>query len=385
MKEIIHVVAQNDNLGILLGGRYATHLHDFRKFFEALKKANAELIFFAMGNKLNYDLDIFIPNQKDEYKSLLNRMDKQNGRSGAAIARYKSSNARALLTMHYNMFRLVREFGELRINYVRHNQEIAKYIAQHDGSILAVITNDNDFMVFEGQFQYWLAYDVNTNNLTGTRMCRYNLRTRLSLSSKQLQLLSALSGSMYFTKFKNRLKRFHLRIRLESVGVGEHYIAHLANYVSQVPIIATSDENECCFDLDAIARDVFGVNYTDENLNAIKMGLAQYDLNFSTVDTTKHITQAMKLAKEQNMFIYKLLTDEVHLIADIAFIDYRNCRSKNYAELIVPLLQKVFGILYANELQRPREQAICMKYTHEEQYKVQKEAIVYPPSRSAIQ
>lgn len=85
------------------------------------------------------------------------------------------------------------------------------------------------------------------------------------------------------------------------------------------------------------------------------------------------------------MFIYKLLTDEFHLITDISFIDYRDYRSKNYAELIVPLLQKVFGILHANEFQRPREQAICMKYTHEEQYKVQKEAIVYPPSRSAIQ
>lgn len=210
-------------------------------------------------------------------------MDKLDAKKCAvkSIAKYKSTNARALLTMHYNMLRLVREFGELRINYVRHNQEIAKYIAQHDGFILGVITNDNDFMVFDGQFQYWLAYDVNTKNLTGTRMCRYNLRTRLSLSSKQLQLLSASSGSMYFTKFKNRLKRFHLRIRDESVG--EHCIAHLANYVNQVPIIATSDENECCFDLDAIARDVFGVNYSDENLKAIKMGLAQYDLNFSTI------------------------------------------------------------------------------------------------------
>lgn len=382
MKEIIHVVVQNDNLGLVLGGRYATYMNRFRNFFESLKKANVELIFFAMGNKLNYDLDIFIRNQRDEYKLLLNKIDRVDGRNGdvKSIPRYKSTNARAPLALHYNMLKLVREFGELRINYVRHNQEIAKYIKQHDGAILSVITNDNDFMVFDGDFQYWLTYDVNMEKLTGTRMCRYNLRIRLGLTSKQLQLLSALSGSMYLSKI--RLKSFYRRIGHESMA--GHYIAHLANYVKGVQLIAI-DKNKFRFNLDAIACDVFGVDYSSEQWNAIEKGLAQYDLNFSTIDTTKHMTQAMKFAKRQNMCIYKLLTDEIHLITDIAFIDYRNYRSKNYAELIIPLLQKVYGILHAHEFQRPQERAICMKYTHDEPYKVQEEAIVYPPSSSTIQ
>lgn len=376
-------MVQNDNFGLIFGGRYATYLEHFRFFFESLKKANVELIFFAMGKKLNYDLELFIENQKDEYKAILNRLDKLDARDGAvkSIPRYGSVNARAPLTMHYNMLKLVREFGELRINYVRHNQEIAKYIEQHDGAILAVITNDNDFMVFEGDFQFWQASDVDLRNLTGSRMCRYKLRSRLGLNSKQLQLLSALSGSMYLPKI--RLGRFYGRIRDESVG--DHYIAHLANYVNGVQLLKRGDKNEYCFDLNAIACDVFGVNYGSEKWDAIVKGLEQYDLNFSTVDTTKHMTQAMKFAKTHNMFIYKLLTDEIHLTTDIAFIDYRNYRSKTYAELIIPLLQKVYGILHANEFQRPREQAVCMKYSHDELYKVQKEAIVYPPSSSTNQ
>lgn len=375
LKEIIHTVVQDDNLALCLGGRYGTHLQYFQKFFKQLQELNAELIFFAVGNKLNYKLDLFISNQNGEYRTHLNLLDRIDANNGdvQTIRKHRTYNTRAPITMQTNMHKLARRFGELHINYVRHNQEIAKYIKQHDESVLAVITNDNDFMIFDGEFQFWQANDVNMRGLTGVRMCRKKLRARLDLDSKQLQLLSALSGSMYLPK--TTLKSFYGRIRDENAG--SNYIAHLGKYIRErVP-----RDNLFRFNLEEIGQFVFGGNYTTDKLSEIEKGLEQYDLNFDTIVATQRISNAMELAKTQNMFIYKLLTDDVHLIVDIAFIDFRNYRSKNYAELTVPLLQKLYGILYDNEFRRPREKGICMKYTHDESYKVQVEPIEYPPSK----
>lgn len=384
LKEIVHVVVQNDFLGLHLGGRYRDHLHYFRDFFQRLKRANVELIFFAFGKNLRSELSLFIPNQGQEYKRYLNVLDRFDANNGDVrfFCDRKAHDARAPITMYYNMHRLAREFGELRINYVLHNQEIAKYIEEHDGTVLAVITNDNDFMVFDGDFQFWQANNLNMRELTGVRKCRKKLRDRLQLNSRQLQLLSALSGSLYLPK--TRLAGFYSKIR--GTAMKNHYIADLAKYIREkVEPRITDDEKYGGFDLDVVARAVFGGDYYPHDLNTIKKGLAQYDLNFGTNDPTEDITKTMEAAKAQNMFIYKLLTDKVYLIVDIKFIDYRYYRSKNYAELIVPLLQKLYGILHANESQRPQAQEICMKYSHDESYKVQSRGIVYPQGKIAVQ
>lgn len=383
LKEIVHVVVQDDFLGLHLGGRYRDHLQNFRDFFQKLKRSNVDLIFFAIGKNLRSELNLFVPHQSEEYKGHLNILDKFDAMHGDVrfFRERQARNARAPIAMYYNMHRLARELGELRINYVIHNQEIAKYLKEHDGTVLAVITNDNDFMIFDGDFQFWQANDLNMKALTGVRKCRQKLRDRLQLNSKQLQLLSALSGSMYLPK--RRMAAFYRKIR--NPAVRQHYIADLAGYIREkVELRSNDDENRCSFDVDAIARVVFDGDYYPHNLEAIAKGLAQYDLNFRTIDPTKTMTKTMEVAKTQNMFIYKLLTDDVYLIVDIKFIDYRNCRSKNYAQLIIPLLQKLYGILHANELQRPKAQKICMKYSHTGSYEVQNKAIVYPPGKFAL-
>lgn len=322
---------------------------------------------------------VFIPKREEEYIRHLDVLDKIDATDGSMSEFQKRRNydIRAPITMEYNMHKLAQECGELRINYVRHNQEIAKYTKQHDGTVLAVITNDNDFMVFDGDFQFWQANDINMKDLTGRRMNRQKVRARLDLNSQQLQLLSALSGSSYLPV--PIMKEFYKKIWDDTVK-GEGRIPQIAKYIrDEVPVLATSEKDCVRFDLKKVARDIFGDDYTEQDLNAIENGLAQYNLNFEAESSSRNL-RSMQFCKSRNMFIYKLFTDDVYLIKDICYIDFRNYKSMNYAELIIPLLRKVQGIIFANEQHKPHARAICMKYAHDEPYTVVEETIEYPPS-----
>lgn len=381
LKEIIHAVVQRENLNNCLGGKYSLWTHYYRKFFTELKGARAELIFFAAGKKLTDEPVVFIPKREDEYirhVEILDEIDNTNG-SVQEFMRRRNYDIRAPITFEYNMQKLAHEFGELRINYVRHNQEIAKYIQQHADDVLAIITNDNDFMVFDGQFQFWQANDINMKEMTGRRMCREKVRARLELNSTQMQLLSALSGSSYLPV--PIMKEFYKKIWDESVTGNR--IPQIAKYIrDQVPILSTGKDS-VRFDLAKIARDIFGDEFTEHDVYAIENGLAQYNLNFDIEDEASPSSpnsKTMKFCKSRNMFIYKLFTDDVYLIKDIAYIDFRNYKSKSYADLIIPSLRKAQGIIFANERNRPHDRTVCMKYAHDEPYRVVQEPIDYPKS-----
>lgn len=374
---MIHIVVQRDNLGQCLGGKYALWMMYFRKFFKQLQEAGAELVFFSAGNKLTDELMVFIPKRGEEYIKYLNVLDGIDDIDGDVMqfTKQKVYDIRAPITMEYNMQKLAQEFGEFHINYERHNQEIAKYIQAHDSSVMAVVTNDNDFMIFDGGFQFWQANDINMRELVGNRMCRTKLRARLELNSEQLQLLSALSGSAYLPYLV--LQEFYTKIR--KTDIQGNRIPQIAKYIrEEVPVLSTvgKKSSDVCFDLTKIAEDIFGAEYSEQDVNAIENGLTQYNLNFKE----KECAGSMKFCKSRNMFIYKMYHDDVYLIKDICYIDYRNVTSKSYAELIMPLLCKVQGILYANERNKPEERAFCMKYAHDEPYKVVAEPIEYPSS-----
>lgn len=269
--------------------------------------------------------------------------------------------------MSLNLYKIAREYGEIHTNYFRHNQEMAQYLQQHDDSVLAIITNDTDFMVFDGNYQFWRANDIDMNGMSVFGYCRKKLREHLQLDTPQLELLSALSGSMYLPC--NVLLDFYGKIGVCSCVDGRH-IPPLAYYIQQKTQSVSTG-----LIMEEIASDIFGKKYTIHDVNAIENGLIQYNLNFKLC-TPKELD----FCKNQNMFAYKLLTDDVYLIKDISYIDFRKDKSKNYANLIIPLLRKVQGILDANERPRPKFRAICMKHAHDEPFKVSNEPIDYPPS-----
>lgn len=189
-----------------------------------------------------------------------------------------------------------------------------------------------------------------------------------------MPLLSSLTGSNFLPHYV--IEDWIKKLVAENETGQRGKILNVSAYVKRQPMELV--KNKPTFDLDHISCDVFGPDYTPEQLNSIANGIANYDVDFKNQPEPKY--SFYKFCKKNDAFMYKLVTDDIYNVKDVEFIDYRNFKSKSYAELVVPILMKLCGILMKDNLRRPGTRKICIKHAHDEPYKVTEEEVIYPPS-----
>lgn len=386
MKEMAQIFMRygKAEMNAVFGGCYIYYQSHLKQFLENLIKMDVKLVFFMAGRQYTDDLKLFIEVRESIYINCLEVLDKIEGYSDCneleAAFRHKFQTFRCDFRMNssfeFNMDRFVRHYGEIHVNYVQHNQEIARYAKQHANEVLAIITNNTDFMAFEGDFQFWKANNTNVLNMTCYRYCRRTLHAKLGLDFHQMQLLGALSGSKYLpihmvSDFFNRLACAND----DPMKIGK--IWNVSTYTKKQPYEVVN--NKPIFNLAEISKDVFGEEYTSEMLNCIAKSLKTYDLDF--VDDHEPNDSFLK---KHNPFLHKLSTNDIFCVIDIEYIDFRNYKTKSYADLIIPILMKMCGIMLKNNSPRPKVRKICMKHAHNEPFKVTEEVIIYPPSKYRI-
>lgn len=378
----MHIVVQRDEIGMILGGRFDLYNQIIKRFLDSLVKANAQLVLFQAGYKANDDLPLYIPKHERNYADrleVLDEIEKGSNLKAYLDAKHKlvrlNDTKRVSSAFEWNMSRLVRTFGEMHVTFVRHNQEIAQYAQEHADEVLAIITNDTSFLAFEGEYQYWHSNRIDLREMAGIRLNRQKLLEILDINVQQLQLIGALSGEMFlpYTQLGDFLAKLSADLP-ESVR-GKIFV--LQTYVKRQPAIEIKERNKVPFKLEPIASDVFGKDYSQMELNAIYNGLMLFQTNFR-VDAEKHPNSFVNFCKIHCPFMYFLITNEVYVVKDIEYLDYRNVKSKNYAQLIVPMLMKLCGILFKDDSPRRPTRKICMKYAHDEPAKVVNENIIYP-------
>lgn len=383
VKEFSQIVVQRDEIGIVCGGRHPQYTGKLRAFLKALKDTGAILVFFAVGNKLNDEPALFIPKREVEYQKhvkLLKRIDQ--GTPIRKILSQKNRNQtdiRATLAVEHNTIKLCKIYGEMHFNYVRHNQEIARYANEHKDDVLAIISGDTDFLVFDGSFEYWPAIQINMREMMGKRICRKIVWDELQVTPQQLAMVGAVGGSVYLPHYIEPMKQFYERI--EHVGSAFSKIIDLAAYVRKIPQTLLKDGQSVKFDLDYVAKDVFGDNYTEGELNAIENGLVIYNLKFRIPTVTDPMLRTLM---RFDRVLYKLLTDDIYSVRDIAYVDFDTVRSKTYAELVCPLMQRILGILFLEQIDTDFTRKVCMKYNHDDLYEVVDETPCYPPNELRI-
>ncbi|XP_055321007.1 uncharacterized protein LOC129577628 [Sitodiplosis mosellana] len=366
-------------MNVALGGCFTYYRNRMIEFMKNFGETNAKMVFFMAGRKYTDDLEFFIQARESAYIQSLDVLDKIEGYSDykeledAFRKKFQNFHCdfRMVSTFEYNLERLVRRHGDFHVNYVKHNQVIARYANEHADEVLAIITNDTDFMAFEGDFQFWKANDTNVTDMTCYRYCRRTLCDDLGLDFHQMKLLGALCGTKYLSThlvsdFLNGLASTND----DPIKIGK--IWNVSAYIKQQPYEVVNNKPK--FDLEHISKDVFGSKYTPEQLNSIANSLKIYDLDL--VDDPEPNDSFLK---KHNTFLYKLSTGDTFCVIDIEYIDFRNYTSKSYAELIMPILMKMCGILFKDNIPRPEVRKICMKHAHDEPFKVTEEEIVYPP------
>lgn len=371
IRQFAQIAVQREDINMVCGGRHQWISALFRRILTGLKKTGAKMVFFAPGNQLNDEPYIFIPKQELAYQSahdILTRIDK--GEPIRQILESKHRSIRATLAVEYNLTKVCKPFGELHYNYVRHNQEIARYANEHKADVLAIISGDSEFLVFDGEYENWPVMEMDWIKLTGIRVSRQAVLDGLKVTRKQLAMVGALAGSAYLPSFIPPMKRFNTK--LVRVGPKSSKIVDLAAYVQTIPQTPNGE-----FDLAFVARDVFGDDYTEEELNTINNGLAVFNLNFKKPAVADPMLRHLM---RYDRLLYKLLTDKVFCVQDIAYTDYISVRSKTYADLMCPLMLRILGVLFAETKDTEFTREICMKFTHDELYEVIAMPPWYPPA-----
>lgn len=358
--------------GVIMGGRYQLYNILFTRFVTDLHKMGVKVVCFAPQCDTNDQLDFFIPDKENEYIKNVQLLDKVCSKTDKPIrATLNIRHYRTVpMTIDFNLEKICRPHGELISNFVRHTQELAQYINSHESDVLAVISNNLNLLIFETSAQFWFANDISLRNLTIKLLSRENLEKLLGLTTKQLQLLAVLISSKYLPK-----KAVHNFINENINGKNINKIDFLANYVNQRTL--PNPYSGQFFAIDDIAQDLVSEDSAMDVANALENGLDCYNMN---LQTNTGGNAFVKFCKEHNSFIYRLITEEIYLVKDIAFIDFRSFKGKNYAELVVPLLQRILGILYKNDSEKPANRKICLKFAHDEPFKVARIDLIYPQS-----
>lgn len=373
----------NDQIGVILGGHYDRYNKMMRQFLENITEAGAKLVFFIPGRQQSDDLPFFIPRTEEAYIESLQILDKIEENPDLKLFLHKTDRLHAEkhveLPFNRNFRKLVSGFGDFHVTYGQHSQEIARYAKQNARNILALITDDLDFMAFTSSYEIWRAKSISFKELTCKRYNKDRLYDRLGFDygAVQMQLLNAMSGTNFLPEFvlDDFLDRL-ANVNDNSKRLGK--VWNVSAYVKRQPLVMVG--NRITYDFEQISRDIFGDGVSSKELNAIVNGLVHYDLDFE--EPTKSNSNAdWHRYKNRYPFIYKLGTEKVFNVQDIAYMDYRNYKSKSYAELVIPILMKLYGILFKDDARPPMVRKICMKHAHDEPSKVTEEAIIYPSSK----
>lgn len=367
LDEFRNCFAQRDEMGIFLGGRYKIYNMLFERFVHDLLASKAKLTFFTAAHQTTDELCLFIPKMEHDYYKHIQLIDKWILGNNAKDRIIGDRSSTIPVTIEHNLIALIKKLcpmNSLHINYYRHTQEIAKYASAKSNSVLAIISNNLELLLFEGSHQFWYANHINFRKCTISHFCRTTLETMIGLNTKQLQLLSVLMGSPYVPS--DIIDQF--------LPKTSYRIFKLISYIKM-------NTTALGFNLKQIAKDIFPPNDDIQSgINAIENGLNCFDIGFSVA--TPNDDPFGKFSKERNAFIYQLLVDDVYLIKDVMYVDYRNSRAAMFPDLIVPLIQKMMGILFKKNLIKPMDRKICMKFAHDEPWRVVKLDVQYPENKS---
>lgn len=212
---------RTNKIWTLCGGRHQIFRKELETFMENLSEF-ADLVFFEDGpsvkekqttkthrRKDRQDLEIKIVKQIDEGKPL---------REVTKFPRIKT-------TLNF-----LRKFDQRFITVTKEcDREIARYAMKNE-SVLAVLANDTDFLIFPGSWRYFSMENINLTDMMTIEYSRTALRNYLGLNDKEMIILSTLGGNDIVTR--DEVYQFQRRIRC----LGKRKFPLLANYIKNLPM-----------------------------------------------------------------------------------------------------------------------------------------------------
>lgn len=338
LKEFSNAILCVCNNTFRKGGNFDKYIKVATRFLAELKKMNADLVFFHK-EKFYDDSD----RTMKKFPKLTHDIEYDKIQRG---------NQRHI----NNMIKVAKKHGQLIVLTKCYKNSIAKYANEHADKVLAIVSNDTDYLVYDVKCQYWSLADLpNTHGyiqMHGRRFDRSTLLVETGMSNEHIRLLAILSDTLdnWFKFPLGTCDRMPHKVRFR----------HALKYATEQCLNA-----ENSFDWKKIAMDLFGKDKTDEHVAQFEMRYKKFDPNnqpedkgndaYKQAGTT--FVEVLECFKINDILSYHGCIDcdrKVYVLRDLWWLN-KSEASVEFAEAVISVLAKFPGIFYkdVDEERRP--------------------------------
>lgn len=225
--------------------------------------------------------------------------------------------------------------------------ELARYATINNA--VAIIADDTDFLIYEGNWKYWSARNLKFNELSTMEYSRSALRATLGLAPKQLPTFATLAGNDIIRQ--EHIQPFHRRLRLTP----RNRFHKLAQFVRSNPVDIK--------DATSLSYVIFG---STENhfVNLVQESISTYDINY---ETTNEIDLLVEKSAYDTCF-YTFLNGLPYNIT-LMFFDMRRKDFLSYYDIVMPIVKRQIGFIRQHKNESDYKQVIITKIDHNQSYK----------------
>lgn len=360
---LANAVGRRDDADNLCGGRHQFVTEKCTRLLNALKATGCTLVFFADLNIQKGKSNEWLNRRNDEFQTYVELYNLiSDGRSFEEILN-KNNTWYALSSTFQTFAEIAHSYGEFYYS-VRHecDLEIAQYATRHKA--MAVITNDTDFLIFEGNWKFWCSKSIqitSSNQLKTVEYDRNALANLFSLSSNQLPMFATLMGNDFTNIYYKQLTDFYKAMGSLNVGFRTE---NTATFVRN-EFWRHTDDN-----IKKIVRKVFG-QANDDKIQLVKDSLDSYNINFPPAIISDPIET--KLIHTNIYRTYMGNMGHLHGL-NLIYYDMRGCTADaNISSLYLDWLKRRKGVLGIKGTF-----TLLMKRNINEQYMVHTETVTCP-------
>lgn len=187
-------IFNRDIIELLHGGRHGQYLKTIDDLFQRLSGI-AELVFYEDGPVVEEKYDTWAKRQNDKFDHSLRVFDHiYRGVPLSSIVAI--TKCIPVVATHIELISTkAKEYGKVIVSEAKEcDGELAKF-ASTNSSVIAVLADDSDFLIFPGNFQYWSIAQLDLKTLSTMEFSRTALRQYLRLNDEQLVVLSTIAGN----------------------------------------------------------------------------------------------------------------------------------------------------------------------------------------------
>lgn len=230
-----------------------------------------------------------------------------------------------------------------------------------------MVANDSDFLIFEGDFQWWDANSIQMYRMTAKCFEKQKLRQMLSLTNDQMKYLATIAGNDH-TK--------HMTMKPCDFIKVSNFCRSIDSKQSKLLIYRE------------IEKYMLNERSVKIDMDAINQSIKSYDLNFEIEKSHTAIDDYCSA----NVLMYAFWNQAVFQY-EVNFLDFKQRNkdvSNNEFQLFLDTLLEVFcklgGILLnqATHLTMKPSLKIVTKYSLYENYMLREHTPIYPKGKSKV-